>query len=179
MTSRAEGGPRREWGGGVVVSEQTEELGNGYGQNLIAQKPNLFRGNGVPLLPWQPIKKKGSAGPSPQERHHPGHRGIYHIPASSLVNRCVGTRSSDALNQVKFLSHEKVRGGQPRAVFLLSFCCRNRLPQLLVAENNSLLLLFGVRAEHLPCGLYLGSLMQLSLAGGWQLVLRAETLTLG
>lgn len=32
-------------GGGGVVSDQAEELGNGYGQNLIVQETNLFRGN--------------------------------------------------------------------------------------------------------------------------------------
>lgn len=61
----------------------------------------------------------------------------YHILASSLVPGCIRTHNRDGINQMKFLSCEKVRGGQPRAVFyLFSFCCINKLPPNLVAEKQ-------------------------------------------
>lgn len=78
----------------------------------------------------------------------------YHILASSLVPRCIRTYNRDGINQMKFLSCEKVRGGQPRAGFyLFSFCCINKLPPNLVAENNNLFLLFCAVVGPLPCSL--------------------------
>ena len=63
---------------GVIVSDQTEELGNEYGQNLIAQETNLFRGNGVACCHGNEFLKGSDVH---QHKRESPRMLSYHVPA--------------------------------------------------------------------------------------------------
>lgn len=88
--------------GGGVVFYQTEELGNGYGHDLIAHKTNLFRGNEVPCCHGNNLKR-AQMSISTRESHPEYCPSKIHVPArisgSQIHQNSV--HNNNGLNKIK------------------------------------------------------------------------------